>query len=350
MIKINILILYRRYKMETFLPNEMRHYRKLLEAVLTEESVGMTPTHALSDKELDQFQQMPADKKKIASPDQQHDLDVEASSRYVHEELTDEGNEFSGAREDAIKAGKNEFTVDGKTYQVTGDEEMEEAAGADNFTIDDIKHLEKMQDFGQMKMFAKKLLSTPSDRPIKPQKIIWLTQRIDALRTPAALIKMMYDLLLSGEGHSVIGSQHSMDPNSYRSRFGENSVEEGMTTNQFEEPKSSTSHAKPDWSKEGSTSQNYTQDDTKKWDSYMSNEAKQLGTTSDDYTSAEQDAWDEKGSNESMEWEDITLETTRDFNSQWENVPTSVGESEKVAVNSNDNTMLARLRELSGLK
>ena len=31
----------------------------------------------------------------------------------------------------------------------------------------------------------------------------------------------MYDLLLSGEGHAVVGSKSSMNPNSYRQRFGE---------------------------------------------------------------------------------------------------------------------------------
>ena len=32
----------------------------------------------------------------------------------------DEGNAFSGARQDAIDAGKDEFEVDGKKYKVTG--------------------------------------------------------------------------------------------------------------------------------------------------------------------------------------------------------------------------------------
>ena len=39
------------------------------------------------------------------------------------------------------------------------------------------------------------------------------------------IIKLMYDLLLSGEGHSVIGSKSSTSPNVYRSRFGEDVVE-----------------------------------------------------------------------------------------------------------------------------
>ena len=41
----------------------------------------------------------------------------------------EEGNEFSGERDKAIKAGKNDFTVDGKTYPVKGDknESLEES-------------------------------------------------------------------------------------------------------------------------------------------------------------------------------------------------------------------------------
>lgn len=99
--------------------------------------------------------------------------------------------------------------------------EIVESKAADNFTIDDIKHMEKMTDLGQMKMFAKKLVSTPSAKPMKPQKIAWFSQAIDSKKTPDALIKLMYDLMLGGEGHAVIGSRTSMNPNSYRSTFGE---------------------------------------------------------------------------------------------------------------------------------
>lgn len=101
----------------------------------------------------------------------------------------------------------------------------EDARPVDNFTIDDIKHLETMRDFNQMKEFAKKLIATPSRKPMKPQKIAWFSQAIDAKRNPAALIKMMYDLLLGGEGHGVLGSRHSTDPNVYRKSFGEETID-----------------------------------------------------------------------------------------------------------------------------
>tara|TARA_B100000085_G_scaffold284228_1_gene316776 strand:- start:838 stop:1662 length:825 start_codon:yes stop_codon:yes gene_type:complete len=45
--------------------------------------------------------------------------------RKVDEEDVEEANEFVKARLDAIKAGKSEFTIDGKTYKVTGDTSQE---------------------------------------------------------------------------------------------------------------------------------------------------------------------------------------------------------------------------------
>ena len=45
--------------------------------------------------------------------------------RKVDEEDVEEANEFVKARLDAIKAGKSEFTIDGKTYKVTGDTSKE---------------------------------------------------------------------------------------------------------------------------------------------------------------------------------------------------------------------------------
>lgn len=48
------------------------------------------------------------------------------SSADLAEADMEEGNEFTGARQAAIKAGKKHFTVNGKTYSVTGDTSAEE--------------------------------------------------------------------------------------------------------------------------------------------------------------------------------------------------------------------------------
>jgi hypothetical protein len=98
----------------------------------------------------------------------------------------------------------------------------------DNFTADDIKELEGIKDLATLKERAFALISTPSKKPMKPEKIAWFKSAIERMTSPAAVIKLMWDLLLSGEGQAVIGSRSSMNPNSYRSRFNEEeTVEEG---------------------------------------------------------------------------------------------------------------------------
>lgn len=52
--------------------------------------------------------------------------DVMKPGQEMYEADVEEGNEFTGARQAAIKAGKKHFTVGGKTYSVTGDTSDEE--------------------------------------------------------------------------------------------------------------------------------------------------------------------------------------------------------------------------------
>ena len=56
----------------------------------------------------------------------------------------EEGNEFSGERDKAIKAGKNDFTVDGKTYPVKGDKN--ESIEEDEEKLDEGAVKDMMQD------------------------------------------------------------------------------------------------------------------------------------------------------------------------------------------------------------
>ena len=97
----------------------------------------------------------------------------------------------------------------------------------DNFTIDDIKNLERIRDLETLKAQAKELIKGKPARRMKPEKISWFYNHIDTLKNPLAVIKMMYDLMLAGEGNKVIGSRNSMSSNSYRSKFGEQGVAEG---------------------------------------------------------------------------------------------------------------------------
>jgi len=59
-------------------------------------------------------------------------------------ESVEEGNEFSGERDKAIKAGKNDFTVAGKTYPVKGDKN--ESIEEDEEKLDEDGNKKQMQD------------------------------------------------------------------------------------------------------------------------------------------------------------------------------------------------------------
>ena len=93
-----------------------------------------------------------------------------------------------------------------------------------NFDIEDIKKLEQVRDLETLKTLALQLISKPSAKPMKPEKVEWFKSALERMDSPLKVIKLMYDLLLSGEGHSVIGSRKSMNPNTYRQRFGEEQV------------------------------------------------------------------------------------------------------------------------------
>ena len=94
-----------------------------------------------------------------------------------------------------------------------------------NFDIEDLKRLERIRDLPTLKAQALALISKPSAKPMKPEKVEWFKSALENMNSPIKVIKLMYDLMLSGEGHAVVGSRSSMNPNSYRQKFGE----QGMT-------------------------------------------------------------------------------------------------------------------------
>ena len=108
-----------------------------------------------------------------------------------------------------------------------------------NFDIEDLKRLERIRDLPTLKTQAMALISKPSVKPMKPEKVEWFKNALDNQRmnSPMKVIKLMYDLLLSGEGNAVVGTRSSMNPNSYRQRFGEQGVEEGSEEINPEEEK-----------------------------------------------------------------------------------------------------------------
>jgi hypothetical protein len=128
---------------------------------------------------------------------------------------TKTGNKrFSGI----VKATKKQFDQDAKG--------VAEGKADYNFDIEDLKRLERIRDLATLKTQAMMLISKPSAKPMRPEKVEWFRNALEKMNTPLKVIKLMYDLLLSGEGHSVVGSRSSMNPNSYRQRFNEQDAAE----------------------------------------------------------------------------------------------------------------------------
>lgn len=100
-----------------------------------------------------------------------------------------------------------------------------------NFTPDDLQQLQKINNVDDVKRRAIELITTKSRKPMKPEKVAWFKRQIAGKRTPMDVIKLMYDLMLSGDGNAVIGSRGSMASNSYRRTFGEDDLEEAYINN-----------------------------------------------------------------------------------------------------------------------
>jgi len=100
-----------------------------------------------------------------------------------------------------------------------------------NFDIEDLKRLERIRDLPTLKAQALALISKPSTKPMKPEKVEWFKNALENMNSPIKVIKLMYDLMLSGEGHAVVGSTASMNPNTYRRTFGEQGVSEKLGDN-----------------------------------------------------------------------------------------------------------------------
>ena len=90
-----------------------------------------------------------------------------------------------------------------------------------NFTSDDIKKLETISDLATAKATALNLITTKSKYPMNDEKVRWFTNQLKTKKSVTEVIEMMYRLLLSGEGHAVIGDRYSTKKSSYRDQFRE---------------------------------------------------------------------------------------------------------------------------------
>lgn len=91
----------------------------------------------------------------------------------------------------------------------------------DNFSADDLHHLEKIRDLSKAKEFALSLINRPSKKPLSPKKKAWFTTGVTRAKSTNELVRMLWSMLMSGEGNPVIGSRYSTKPSHYRAQFGE---------------------------------------------------------------------------------------------------------------------------------
>lgn len=147
---------------------------------------------------------------------------------YVEREFMLEGDSiiFEGINKAVagviVDVTEDSILIEGGTFPITETDMLYEDdmiavnETVHNFTIDDIKQLEKSNDFNDVKRQAISLITKPSKRPISPEKQAWLKNEILNKKDKIAVIKLMYDLMLGGEGMKVIGSKSS-----YRRKFDE---------------------------------------------------------------------------------------------------------------------------------
>lgn len=96
---------------------------------------------------------------------------------------------------------------------------LEDSRKENNFEVDDLQKLNDIEDLDTLKKVAFTLISTPSKKRMKDEKISWFKRQLEQMTNKDRIIKMMWDLYLSGEGDSVIGSRYSTDKNYYRKVF-----------------------------------------------------------------------------------------------------------------------------------
>jgi len=103
----------------------------------------------------------------------------------------------------------------------TFEEDLDEAKAKTNFDVEDLYRLQNINDLEKLKKQAFVLISKPSEKPMKPEKVSWFERSLEKMNSKDSVMKMMWDLFMSGEGLAVQGSRYSTDKNYYRKAFGE---------------------------------------------------------------------------------------------------------------------------------
>jgi len=156
--------------------------------------------------------------KLVGEADQPKD-DKSARSRLNHS-LISQGHQVQKDKKKELKKG----TVKHKGKQFNVDEARSSRPDF-NFTPEDLHKLQKIDDLNKIKKVALRLIANKeSSRPMEPKKVAWFDSALDQKNSKDEVIKMMWHLLLSGEGHKVIGDRYSTKKNSYRVAMGEGTL------------------------------------------------------------------------------------------------------------------------------
>jgi hypothetical protein len=152
-------------------------------------------------------------------------IDSEMPPEWAKKRIPDELRDYL----DTVFDAYDRIVFDWPTeYRQIGQQGMAEGKADYNFDIEDLKRLEQIRDLATLKAQALELISKPSAKPMKPEKVEWFRNALERMNSPLKVIKLMYDLLLSGEGKAVVGTRSSTNPNTYRQRFGEQGMAENM--------------------------------------------------------------------------------------------------------------------------
>jgi len=193
--------------------NKLRIYKNMLKGLHNDDDVEDPREYAERSADLDA---MHYGKESIFQPGDEFGIslseDFEISTQVI------------GVAENAVIISLDEASIEFLKDNGFTFEELSEAKASVNFDAEDIMNLQNIEDIETMKSQAFELISKPSRRPMKPEKVEWFKNALGKMTNKNQVIKMMYDLLLSGEGFGVIGSRSSMNPSGYRQRFAKESV------------------------------------------------------------------------------------------------------------------------------
>lgn len=205
----------------------MKSYAKAATQDLTDKATKLARTNS-SKKQADLTRKVVNRNKgietaidKMEEEYEQDEITGEVSRKKDYSNSADSSKNKGTSVPDSKKKVAKEPQYDKLGLPVAKSSNLDESKQSVNFDEVDLSNLTRIRDLAELKSAAFELISKPSNRPMKPEKVEWFKNVLDQKTNTASVIKMMYDLFLSGEGYGVIGSKGSTKQSSYRNKFDE---------------------------------------------------------------------------------------------------------------------------------